>query len=156
MNDTNIFNYVIPVYRFQMPEWLFKLRRFWKPQLVFCSERKFQVLRTGFYQTLAAKLEVLNEQYSKQNEHRRKIWRIVFAVILVVSAASLVRYVFFFGSIYQMKSIGDASTSVTVIGGADVPVYIPIWYYFSVLKPVLLSALAAVVSVIGLYRTRKK
>ena len=80
----------------------------------------------------------------------------MFAVILVVSAASLVRYVFFFGSIYQMKSIGDASTSVTVIGGADVPVYIPIWYYFSVLKPVLLSALAAVVSVIGLYRTRKK
>ena len=109
-----------------------------------------------FIKTLAAKLEVLNEQYSKQNEHRRKIWRIVFAVILVVSAASLVRYVFFFGSIYQMKSIGDASTSVTVIGGADVPVYIPIWYYFSVLKPVLLSALAAVVSVIGLYRTRKK
>ena len=102
-----------------------------------------------FIKTLAAKLEV-------QNEHRRKIWRIVFAVILVVSAASLVRYVFFFGSIYQMKSIGDASTSVTVIGGADVPVYIPIWYYFSVLKPVLLSALAAVVSVIGLYRTRKK
>lgn len=109
-----------------------------------------------FIKTLAAKLEVLNEQYSKQNEHRRKIWRIVFAVILVVSAASLVRYVFFFGSIYQMKSIGDTSTSVTVIGGADVPVYIPIWYYFSVLKPVLLSAIAAVVSVIGLYRTRKK
>ena len=34
-----------------------------------------------FIKTLAAKLEVLNEQYSKQNEHRRKIWRIVFAVI---------------------------------------------------------------------------
>lgn len=112
--------------------------------------------KPDFIKTLAAKLEVLNEQYSKQNEHRRKFWRIGFAVILAVSAASLVRYMFFFGSIYQMKSIGDASTSVTVIGGADVPVYIPIWYYFSVLKPVLLSAIAAVVSVIGLYRTRKK
>lgn len=112
--------------------------------------------KPDFIKTLAAKLEVLNEQYSKQNEHRRKFWRIAFAVILAVSAASLVRYMFFFGSIYQMKSIGDASTSVTVIGGADVPVYIPIWYYFSVLKPVLLSAIAAVVSVIGLYRTRKK
>ena len=109
-----------------------------------------------FTKTLAAKLEVLNEQYSKQNEHRRKIWRIVFAVILVVSVASLIRCVFFFASIYQMKSIGDASTSVTTIGGADVPAYIPIWYYFSVLKPVLLSVLAAVASTIGLYRTRKK
>ena len=45
-----------------------------------------------------------------------------------------------------MKNIGDASasTSVTVIGGGDVPAYIPIWYDLSVLKPVLLSVLAAV------------
>ena len=34
-----------------------------------------------FTKTLAAKLEVLNEQYSKQNEHRCKIWRVVFAVV---------------------------------------------------------------------------
>lgn len=111
-----------------------------------------------FTKTLAAKLEVLNEQYSKQNEHRRKIGRVVFAVILTVSTISLIRYLLFFGSIYHMKNIGDASTStsVTVIGGGDVPAYIPIWYYLSVLKPVLLSVLAAVASVIGLYRTRKK
>lgn len=108
--------------------------------------------------TLAAKLEVLNEQYSKQNEHRRKIWRVVFTVILTVSTISLIRYLLFFGSIYHMKNIGDASisTSVTVIGGGDVSAYISIWYYLSVLKPVLLSILAAVASVIGLYRTRKK
>ncbi len=111
---------------------------------------------SDFTKKLAAKLEVLNEQYSKQNEHHRKIWRIVFAVILVVSAASLIRYVFFFASIHQMKSIGDASTSVTVIGGADAPAYIPIWYYFSVSKPVLLGALTAIASAIGLYRTGKK
>ena len=36
--------------------------------------------------TLAAKLEVLNDQYSKQNESRRKIWRIISAVILIISA----------------------------------------------------------------------
>ena len=56
------------------------------------------------------------------------------------------------------ENIGDASasTSVTVIGGGDVPAYIPIWYDLSVLKPVLLSVLAAVASAIGLYRTRKK
>ena len=88
-----------------------------------------------FIKTLAAKLEVLNEQYSKQNEKRRKIWRVVFTVVLAVSVVSLIRYLFFFGSIYQMKNIGDTSTSVTVIGGADVPAYIPIWYYFSVSFP---------------------
>ncbi|MDO5392023.1 MAG: helix-turn-helix transcriptional regulator [Eubacteriales bacterium] len=111
-----------------------------------------------FVKTLAAKLEVLNEQYSKQNENRRKILRIVFAVIFTVSVVSLIRYVLFFTSIYQMKNIGgaDASTNVTVIGGGDVPAYIPIWYYLSVLKPVLLSTLIAVASAIGFYRTRKK
>ena len=110
-----------------------------------------------FIKTLAAKLEVLNEQYSKQDERHRKIWRMVFAVILIVSVASLIRYLIFFTSIYQMKNIGDASasTSVTVIGGSDVPAYIPIWYYFSVMKPVFISVLAAITSVVGLRRTRK-
>ena len=108
-----------------------------------------------FAKTLAAKLEVLNEQYSKQNEHRRKVWRAVFAVILSVSIVSLIRYLFFFGSIYQMKNLVNASTSVTVIGGADVPANITIWYYFSVLKPVLFNALLLVASAIGIYRTRK-
>ena len=110
-----------------------------------------------FTKTLAAKLEVLNEQYSKQNEHRRKIWRVVFTVVLIVSAISLIRYFLFFGSIYHMKNIGDASasTSVTVIGGSDVPAHISIWYYLSVMKPVLISVLAAITSVVGLCRTRK-
>ena len=110
-----------------------------------------------FIRTLAEKLEVLNEQYSKQDERRRKIWRMVFAVILIVSAASLIRYLIFFTSIYQMKNIGDASasTSVTVIGGSDVPAHMSIWYCLSVMKPALISVLAAITSVVGLCRTRK-
>lgn len=112
--------------------------------------------------TLAAKLEVLNEQYSKQKEHHCKIWSIVFTVVLIVSTVSLIRYLLFFASIYQMKNTGDvsASVSVTVIGGADAPASLPIWYslwyYLSVLKPVLLSALAAVASAVGLYRIRNQ
>lgn len=111
---------------------------------------------SDFTKMLAAKLEVLNEQYSKQNEHSRKIWRVVFTVVLIVSAVSLIRYLLFFGSIYHIKNIGDASatTSVTVIDGG-VPAYIPIWYYFSVLKPVFISVLVAITSVVGLCRTRK-
>lgn len=108
-----------------------------------------------FEKTLADKLEALNEQYSKQNEHRRKVWRAVFTVVLSVSIILLIGNLFFFGSIYQMKNLVNASTSVTVIGGADVPTNITIWYYFSVLKPVFLYVLLLIASAIGIYRTRK-
>ena len=130
---------------------------YWTKTIVLLGEEIPSSEEPDFIKTLAAKLEVLNEQYSKQDERRRKIWRMVFAVILIVSAASLIRYLIFFTSIYQMKNIGDASasTSVTVIGGSDVPAYISIWYYLSVMKPVLISVLAAITSVVGLYRTRK-
>ena len=112
---------------------------------------------SDYFKTLAAKLEVLNEQYAKQNEHRRKIWRVVFTVVLIVSAISLIRYLLFFGSIYRIKYIGDtfAPTSVTIIGGADVPAHIPFCYYLSVLSPVFISVFAAITSIIGLCRTRK-
>ena len=112
---------------------------------------------TDFIKTLAAKLEVLNEQYSKRDKWRRKIWRMVFTVILIISTILLIRYLIFFTSIYQMKNIGDVSaiTSDTVIGGGNVPVYIPIWYYFSVLKPVFISVLTAIASVVGLCHIRK-
>lgn len=109
-----------------------------------------------FTKILAAKLEVFNEQYSKQKEQRRKIWRIVFAVILVVSTVSLIWYLFFCAFLYQMRHMGNASasTGVTVTGGENVPAYFPIWA-LSVLKPVLFHALAAAASVIGLSHTRK-
>ena len=110
-----------------------------------------------YFKTLAAKLEVLNEQYSKQNERHRKIWRIVFAAILAVSTVSLIRYAFFFNLVYQINNVADASvsSSVTVIGGSDVPAHIPIFYHLSVLKPVFISVLAAITSIVGLCRTRK-
>ena len=113
--------------------------------------------KSDYFKTLAAKLEVLNEQYSKQNERYRKIWKVVFTVVLIVSAIALIRYLLFFSSIYLMKNIGDASvsTNVTVIGGSDVPAYFSFWYYLSVLKPVFVSVLAAIISTVGLCRTRK-
>lgn len=106
--------------------------------------------------TLAAKLEVLNGQYSKENERRRKIWRTVFAAVFLVSALSLIRYFLFFASLYDLKNMAAASADVAVIGGGDVPASISIWYTFSVWKPVLLRVLAALASAIGFYRTGPK
>lgn len=109
------------------------------------------------FKALAAKLEVLNEQYSKQHDRHRKIWRIVFTVVLLISVVLLIGYTVFFNLIYQTHNAADASVSpnVTVIGGNDVPAHIPIWYYLSVLKPVFISLLAAIASIVGLCRTRE-
>ncbi len=109
--------------------------------------------KSDYFETLAAKLEVLNKQYSKQNERHRKIWRIVFAAILAVSIVSLIRYAFFFNLIHQINNVADAS--ITVISGSDVPADILFWYYLAVLKPVFFSVLTATVSIVGLCRTRK-
>ena len=56
---SNNLNYGSPDYRFQMPEWSFKLQRFLIPQLMFCSERKFPVLRNR----ILSKLWRLNWRY---------------------------------------------------------------------------------------------
>jgi putative transcriptional regulator len=113
--------------------------------------------KTDHYKTLADKLEMLKKQYSKQNEHRRQIWRIVFTVVFVVSVIELIRYLFFFGSIHLIKNIGNASVSAstTVIAGGDAPAYISFWYYLSAMKPVFMSVLAAIISIVGLCRTEK-
>ena len=39
-------------------------------------------------QALAAKLELLNEQFAKRSEHNRKIWRFVFVAVGCVSAVA--------------------------------------------------------------------
>ena len=74
-----------------------------------------------------------------------------------LSAIALIRYLLFFSLIYLMKNTGDTSvsTSVTVISGGDAPAYISFWYYLSVLKPVLVSVLVAIMSIVGLCRTKK-
>ena len=108
---------------------------------------------------LSAKLELLNEQYSKQNERRRKIWRVIFVVIGIAAGLSLIKYLFLFSSIFRFQNmLGTSSgdTSVTVIGGADGPTNIIVSSLFSMFLPVIITILAVVASAFGLYYTRKK
>ncbi len=125
---------------------------------ILLGEEKPETEEQESAKTLAAKLEVLNEQYSKQNERRRKIWRIAFVVIGIFAAISLVRYLFLFCKIYQISNMMEMSGlgTTSVIGGADVPFYISVWYFLSVTKPVLVTILVAVASALGIYYTRKK
>ena len=108
---------------------------------------------------LSAKLELLNEQYSKQNERRRKIWRAIFVVIGIAAGLSLIKYLLLFSTIFRFQNMmgtssGDAS--VTVIGGADGPTSFFVSSYFSMFLPVIITILVAVGSVFGIYYTRKK
>ena len=109
---------------------------------------------------LSAKLELLNEQYSKQNERRRKIWRCIFAVIGIVAGLSLIKYVFLFSTIFRFYDVMGTSSSgdatVTVIGGADAPTNIVISSMFSMFMPVVITLLVFVASALGIYYTRKK
>lgn len=104
-------------------------------------------------QILAAKLEVLNAQFAKQAEQRRKIWRGVFVVlgcaallILLLSFADFASW-----QIFQQQM----DESLTIIGGADGPTSILVatapfqWAWI----PALLLGAAALV---GICLTRKK
>ena len=104
-------------------------------------------------QILAAKLEVLNAQFAKQAEQRRKIWRGVFVVlgcaallILLLSFADFASW-----QIFQQQM----DESLTIIGGADGPTSILVAtapFQWAWIPALLLGATA----LIGICLTRKK
>lgn len=102
-------------------------------------------------QILAAKLEVLNGQFAKQAEQRRKIWRAVFIMLGCVALLILLLCVADFASWQQ-----QTNESMTIIGGADGPTSILVatapfrgWAWI----PAILLGAAALV---GICLTRKK
>lgn len=103
---------------------------------------------------IANKLEVINEHMVKQNESRRKAWRVVFMITTIFSAVILT--IAFLGFIYFLSLTGDITGSTSVIGGADGPTAIFITGTDSTLIPVIVTGIVAIVSAIGLYITRKK
>ena len=109
---------------------------------------------------LSAKLELLNEQYSKQSERRRKIWRCIFVVIGIATGLSLIKYVLLFSTIFRfhdmMGTSSSGETTVTVIGGADGPTNIFVSSLFSMFLPVVITLLVFVASAFGIYYARKK
>lgn len=104
--------------------------------------------------TIAAKLELMNEQFAKQNERRRKIWRTVFVILGVIAAVGLVKEVLDFIHVYQFNSAVDSSLSI--IGGADAATNIYVSSISLDMLSSLMAVLIAVVSGIGIYHTRKK
>lgn len=64
----------------------------------------------GSIKTLAAKIEVLNEQFAKSSEKKRRIWRTVFMVIGILALAGLVREILLLVQREERKRNWCAST----------------------------------------------
>lgn len=103
---------------------------------------------------IAAKLELLNDQFAKRNETRRKIWRIIFIVIIVLAAASLMFELIDF--MHYRSVMDDINTSTAIIGGADGPTNIFVSNVSFDIGSFIASIVAAIVSVVGIYKTRRK
>lgn len=107
--------------------------------------------------TIAAKLEVLNEQFAKRNETRRKVWRAIFIAIgvlaLFVLIQMLIKVVWLQIVINSVGNIGDASTSI--IGGADGPTSILVATVTARYGVIAVAAIVVVVAIIGICKTKR-
>ena len=107
---------------------------------------------------MADKLEVLNQEYARNKETKRKIWRIVFLALGIFCAIALVEVVFIYGSI--LFAVLDPNSSVVgVIGGADGPTAI---FVTSKLTGLLMHARVIVppvagfiIAILGIRKTKK-
>ncbi len=105
-------------------------------------------------QVLAAKLEILNEQFARQTAQRRKVWRIVFILLGCVAALLLLVSVADYLNWYHLQQ--NINESMTIIGGADGPTSIMVasvpfgsWAWIP-------AVLIGTVSLFGIFCTRKR
>ena len=103
---------------------------------------------------LAAKLELLNEQFAKRTERNRKILRTVFLLLGVLALWGATKELL--GLFYQYQFQTILSSSSTLIGGADEPTSIYVSNVSPRLIPALITAAAGVAALIGVYCTRRR
>lgn len=103
---------------------------------------------------IASKLEVLNEQIAKKNNQSRKIWRIVFGVVVFIATCSLL--IAFSNFLHYYSFINDIKNTESIIGGNIGPTNIYITNGSFKVFNIIFSAIALVLSIIGLNKTRNK
>ena len=107
--------------------------------------------------TIAAKLEVLNEQFAKRNETRRKVWRAIFIAVGALALFSLIqmviKVVWLQIVINSVGNIGDASTAI--IGGADGPTSILVATVTARYGIIAVAAIAIIVAIVGICKTKR-
>lgn len=102
---------------------------------------------------IAAKLELLNEQFAKQSEAHRRTKRIVAVIFSVLSSVVLFCEFFSWLALYIIDRIPD--TSIAIIGGSDGPTQILVAE--PTINPfvVIAAVIVIIISVTGIIRTKK-
>lgn len=104
---------------------------------------------------IAAKLELLNEQYAQNCERRRKILRIIFIVIAVFSiGVGLSEGITFIYTAYANATIDQTATGI--IGGKDGSTAIWVSNFSLHTIAFIIAAIAAILSIVGIYKTKRK
>ena len=107
--------------------------------------------------TIAAKLEVLNEQFAKRNVARRKVWRAIFIAVGALALFSLIqmviKVVWLQIVINSVGNVGDASTAI--IGGADGPTSILVATVTARYGVIAVAAIVVIVAIVGICKTKR-
>lgn len=103
---------------------------------------------------IAAKLELLNEQYAIRSERRRKIWRAVFVAVIVLCSTKFLFEILDF--VYWRSAMEDINTNTSIIGGFDSPTSIYVSSISIKTGTIIVAFVAIVISIIGLYKTNRK
>lgn len=103
---------------------------------------------------IAAKLEILNEQFAKRNEKQRKTWRTIFIILGV-----FVIFVLFHElaeTIYYWTALNAIHENISVIGGCDGPTNIYVSNGSFKIGALIATLTVATISIIGIYMTHRK
>ena len=108
----------------------------------------------GDIKALSVKLELLNEQFAKQNEKRRRIWRLIFIILGAVACAVLIRELIEF--VYSQTMVNSMEASTAIIGGADGPTRVLVAGVVNPMDEWIFALIGAAAAGIGLYKTRRQ
>lgn len=106
-------------------------------------------------QALAAKLELLNEQFAKRAERSRRIWRWIFGAVGCVCAVALLCTIV--PLVYCLLSASvtlGSNGSVAIIGGADGPTSIFVTSTLLNVPALIGKLLLLVAAAVGFYKTK--
>ena len=103
---------------------------------------------------IAAKLELLNEQFAARSERNRKLWRTVFVILGILTLVGIVKEVIAFAQLYQFRSMVESSESI--IGGADEPSSIFISNISLRNFTAIMTIIYGIIAAIGIHHTRRK
>lgn len=107
--------------------------------------------------TLAAKLEVLNAQYSRRREQRRRIWRGIFVGLAILAAACLIERAWVFGTLFRAMTNPNLGSAPGIeFSSAEVPAAVYQTAVYMGVRMMILPIVTGVCAVIGLCMTKKE